>query len=232
MGLNTIEVGVAALPYRFKPHPYSSHTLLLRCLPEHGDGQRVLDAGCAGGYLAEILASRGYTVTGIEKARQADTCRGFEYIEADLDEGLPRLDGAFDYVICADVLEHLRDPELLLRDIRQVLRPGGLLIASLPNSGHIWFRLNVLLGRFPADERGLFDRTHLHFYMWRGWLDLLSRAGFRVTAVTPAGTPVGLALPRWEGAWLIRLFESISFGLARLWKTLFAYQFILVARLD
>jgi 2-polyprenyl-3-methyl-5-hydroxy-6-metoxy-1,4-benzoquinol methylase len=50
------------------------------------------------------------------------------------------MDGGFDYIISADVLEHLYDPNILLRDLRAKLAPGGKLIASLPNSGDIYFR--------------------------------------------------------------------------------------------
>jgi 2-polyprenyl-6-hydroxyphenyl methylase / 3-demethylubiquinone-9 3-methyltransferase len=89
-------------------------------LPPSGEGRRVLDVGCAGGYLGAILASRGYRVTGVDSPGAA--CAGFpesiELLEADLDLGLPPLTGRFDFVICADVLEHLRRPALLLREIR------------------------------------------------------------------------------------------------------------------
>jgi hypothetical protein len=66
--------------------------------------------------------------------------------------------------------------------------------------------------------------------MWDGWVDLLRRAAFRIEAVEVSGVPVGLALPRWEGSTPIRFLEWMSFRLARLRKTLFAYQFIVRAR--
>jgi len=224
-------VPVAATPYQLKGSPYSSHSLLLASLPPNGAGRRVLDVGCAGGYLAAILASRGYRVTGIDSAGAAGA--GFpdsvEFVEADLDLGLPRLDGRFDFVICADVLEHLRRPVLLLRDLRSVLADDGRLAASLPNSGHAYFRWNILRGRFPAEDRGLFDRTHLHFYTWRGWLDLFGAAGFRVETLRCSGVPIGLALPKWEGSAAVRAMERMSYESARMWKNLFAYQFIVTA---
>jgi hypothetical protein len=51
-----------------------------------------------------------------------------------------------------------------------------------------------------------------------------------VESVRATGTPVALALPSLEGTWLVHALEWISYGLARVWQTLFAYQFIVVAR--
>ncbi|HVN07064.1 MAG TPA: class I SAM-dependent methyltransferase [Bryobacteraceae bacterium] len=221
----------ASAPYQLKDSLYSSHGLLLASLPSDGAGLRVLDLGCAGGYLSAILAGRGYHVTGIDSPGAA--CAGFpesvELLEADLDRGLPTLSGRFDFVICADVLEHLRRPALLLRDLQGVLARGGKLAASLPNSGHAYFRWTVLRGRFPAEDRGLFDRTHLHFYTWRGWKDLFGAAGFRIVTVRCSGVPMGLALPRWEGSTAVRALERMSYESARWWKEMFAYQFIVTA---
>jgi len=222
----------AASPYRLKDSPYSSHSLLLASLPTSGEGRRVLDVGCAGGYLSAILASRGYRVTGIDSPGappRAGAPDSIEYLEADLDLGLPPLSGRFDFAICADVLEHLRRPELLLRELRTILSTGGRLAASLPNSGHPYFRWKVLTGSFPADDRGLFDRTHLHFYTLRGWLDLFHATGFRVETLRSSGVPIGLALPKWEGSAAVRALEGMSYESARWWKKMFAYQFIVTA---
>ena len=217
--------------YQLKPGPYSSHSLLLDALPRAGgEGRRVLDVGCADGYLGAILSERGYRVTGLERARSPRFPESVDLIEADLDQGLPPMAGPFDFILCADILEHLRDPLRLLLDLRPLIAPAGALIASLPNSGHAYFRWNVLRGRFPAHDKGLFDRTHLHFYTWDGWQELIARAGLRVDAVCSSGVPVGLALPRWDGSAAVRALERLSFESARFWKTMFAYQFIVTAR--
>jgi hypothetical protein len=109
------------------------------------------------------------------------------------------------------------------------MAPGGKLVASLPNSGNLYFRLNVLLGRFPEDDKGLFDRTHLHFYMWDNWERLLGRTGFQVEQVRPTGIPVGLTLPAWQESFPVRAAEAFAYGCANLWRTLFAYQFVVTA---
>jgi SAM-dependent methyltransferase len=154
------------------------------------------------------------------------------FAATDLDIGLPHLEGCFDFILCADVLEHLRDPLRLLRECCARLAPTGTLIASLPNSGNLYFQWSVLLGRFPRHELGLFDRTHLHFYGWQGCSELFAGSGFRVEAVHVSGVPVGLALPRWDGSATVRMLEWASFRLARAWKTLFAYQFIVRSRAE
>ena len=219
-------------PYTFKPEPFSSHSLLVACFPEQGSGLRVLDVGGGEGYLSAELAKRGFTVLCV--AAPGSVARDFpediEVIEADLDLDPPPITDPFDYVLCGDVLEHLRRPEQTLRWVRSVLRPSGKLIASLPNSGHIWVRWNVLWGRFPKDERGLFDRTHLHFFTLAGWRELFASAGFRLESIEPTTTPVGLLLPKWRHSMPVRAAEWLAYATARLRGTLFAYQFVVVAR--
>jgi SAM-dependent methyltransferase len=219
--------------YTFKTSPYSSHSLLLRALPRDGAGRTVLDVGCGSGYLGAVLAQRGYDVTGIERSSRyrEPFPASVRLIEADLENGLPDLPAAaFDYVLCADILEHLRDPGRLLQQIRPVLRPGGSLIASLPNSGNVYFRLNILAGRFPQDDKGLFDRTHVRFFMWSGWSDLLQQAGWSIRSVEPTAIPLGLVAPaNWERSSLVRTAERVCYGLAKIRKTLFAYQFVVTA---
>jgi SAM-dependent methyltransferase len=223
---------MARTGYTHKPGPYSSHTLLVDSLEPAGNGKRVLDVGCASGYLAGILAQRGYEVVGIERAGGCGD--GFPndvtLVEADLDRGMPPLRGRFSYVICGDVLEHLRDPGSLLEQIQEVIEPDGLLIASLPNSGNLYFRLMVLSGRFTKEEKGLFDRTHLHFFTWNGWRELFAGGGFQIDQYKVSGIPVGLAAPRWEGTAVVRALEWLAQAVARVWPTMFAYQFVVTSR--
>ncbi len=218
--------------YAFKPGPYSSHTLLIGIFPERGEGRRLLDVGCAEGYLSRALAARGFEVVAIDRPgpQPAAFPENARFVQADLDLGMPSLPEAFDFILCADILEHLRDPLQFLLDLHPHFTSGGRLVASLPNSGNLYFRLNVLLGRFPSHDRGLFDRTHLHFLTWARWQELFAQAGSHIERVIPTGVPVGLAFPSWEKSWWMRAIERAAFEFARVWKTLFAYQFVVVAR--
>jgi SAM-dependent methyltransferase len=218
--------------YDFKASPFSSHSLLLAAFGSAGAGRRVLDLGCGNAYLGAILAERGFEVVGVERSGWYDPPGppGVRIVEGDLEQGIPEVGGGFDYVMCADILEHLREPERLLDRARPLLKPGGRVIASLPNSGNLYFRLNILLGRFPQEDKGLFDRTHVRFFMWEGWQALFARCGFVMESVHPSGIPVGLALPSFDGSLPVRWAEWFCYHAARVWKTLFAYQFIVVAK--
>jgi SAM-dependent methyltransferase len=87
----------------------------------------------------------------------------------------------FDVIVAADVLEHLRDPLHVLRSLRPLLAENGYLVASIPNVAHGSVRLALLEGRFPYQERGLLDRTHLRFFTRESIGQLLEDAGFLIS---------------------------------------------------
>lgn len=196
---------------------------MLSLLDPARDGARLLDVGCGNGFLSRLLEEKGFAVTGVEHPL------GFDgpppAVVHDLELPLPALPGPFDVIVIGDVLEHLRRPQELLEQLRPHLAAGGKIIASLPNSGNLYFRLQILMGNFPEDEKGLFDRTHLHFWMLKNWAGLFARAGYGFEVAEVTGIPVGLAVPAL--GWL----ERVCYHLARGWKTLFAYQFLAVAKL-
>jgi hypothetical protein len=103
-------------------------------------------------------------------------------------------------------------------------------VASLPNGAHAYVRLHVLAGSFPKHDRGLFDRTHLHFFSWNGWQEAFGAAGLAIERCWPTAVPIGLFAARWRGRPPVTWLEGVSYGLAAAWKTMFAYQFVVVAR--
>lgn len=157
--------------------------------------RRVLEVGCAAGALGRRLKRRGpCEVVGIEVHRPAaEVARQHldRVLEIDLDtaDALPEDLGTFDCVVCADVLEHLRDPERALRMLRRHLAPTGALIASIPNVRHAAVLLPLLVaGRWQYQDEGILDRTHLRFFTPIEILDLLQRTGFQVGSVAATRT--------------------------------------------
>ena len=104
-------------------------------------GAKVLDLGCAGGFMAEAIHDRGAAVTGIDpaaaaidaaRAHAAGTGRAIQY-DVGVGEALPYDDGAFDAVVCVDVLEHVQSLPQVLAEVRRVLRPGGMFLFDTIN---------------------------------------------------------------------------------------------------
>jgi 2-polyprenyl-6-hydroxyphenyl methylase/3-demethylubiquinone-9 3-methyltransferase len=101
----------------------------------------VLDLGCAGGFMAEAMAGRGATVTGIDPAAEAVAAArrhaateglSIRY-DVGVGEALPYADASFDAVVCVDVLEHVADLAKVLSEVARVLRPGGLFLFDTIN---------------------------------------------------------------------------------------------------
>lgn len=176
----------------------NSHTLMVELV---GGSKRVLDVGCATGYLARVLGERGCTVSGLESdATAAEEARRFldrlvigDVEDLDLAETFPG--EPFDVVVFGDVLEHLRDPLAALRNARRVLAHGGSIVASIPNIAHGSVRLSLMAGRFDYQPLGLLDSTHVRFFTKASIERLFHEAGMAIVDVrrTTAGfyeTPV------------------------------------------
>jgi SAM-dependent methyltransferase len=126
-----------------------------------GPGRRVLDLGCRDGALTRAYLD-GNEVVGFDADREALAAAALLGIEthwADLDQPLEVPDASFDVVVAGELLEHLRDPQALVLEIRRVLRPGGTLVASVPNAYRLKGRLRFLFGRPPES-----DPTHLQMF--------------------------------------------------------------------
>ena len=133
-------------------------------------GARVLELGTGPGTVTRILHSKGCKVTGVEMdpetlAMCAPFCQ--RTLQANLEDPAWHASLAgekFDVVMCADVLEHLRDPRPLLTLLPQFLNDTGCVLMSLPNATHLTVVASLMTGRFPYQTKGLLDTTHLRFF--------------------------------------------------------------------
>lgn len=92
--------------------------------------------------------------------------------------------GYFDLVICADVLEHLYDPWKALSILHDYLRPGGRVVASIPNVQNISVVAQLVEGNWTYTPFGLLDATHIRFFTWKEIEKLFNGTGFSIVKST------------------------------------------------
>ena len=222
---------VTSPEYRFKHDEHSSHGKIKKVIENLPPGN-VLDVGCAGGEISEFATQIGHKVIAVDLNKPQTQLSKAIFVQHDLDKGLPStIDGKFDLIICADVLEHLRTPDKLLYELLERLTTSGKVIASIPNFGNWYPRVRVLLGRFDYDARGILDQTHLRFFTKKSFIRIANTAGYDVTKIWTTGTPFEVMLrgaPKRRISWktLLSVLVNIDRGLCRLRANLFAYQFI------
>ncbi|HEY5611396.1 MAG TPA: hypothetical protein VIL97_09330, partial [Thermoanaerobaculia bacterium] len=117
-----------------------------------------------------------------------------------------------------------------LRIVRESLAPDGLLYLSIPNVANVTVRLALLLGRFDYADRGILDRTHLRFYTFKTIREELESEGFEIIARRASSVPVRLVVGKSVPEIPLRIGEKLLHWTTQAWRTLLAYQVILVAR--
>jgi O-antigen biosynthesis protein len=146
--------------------------------------ERALDLGCGDGRLTSVLAvdhvvAADVSAVAVARARPRLADRA-EVVELEPDATLPFDDSAFDVVLCAETLEHVRDVQLLLSEVRRVLSPGGTLAVTTPAHGRLT-GVEILLRGFEH----CFDplSPHLRFFTRRSLARLLDGLGFRLESL-------------------------------------------------
>ena len=192
----------------------------------------MLDVGAAEGLLGQALAGGGMALDAIEpNPRWAEAARPlYRRVYASTVEAAEFAPGAYDAIVCADVLEHLVDPVAALRRLRSAAAPGAVFLISVPNIAHLAVRGLLLSGRFPPMERGPLDKTHLHFYTRTTAEQMIAAAGLRITAVHATAAPLDELWPRGRGRLLFRALTACQHGAVRLWPRLLGYQWLFEAQ--
>ncbi len=186
---------------------------------------RVMEVGCGSGRTLSFLKSQWGCewVCGVELVEEA-IGRASENLDLVVIGDIEHIDlqieeGSLDAIICPDVLEHLVDPWSMVERLKSLLKPGGVMVISVPNVRH--FKVLVPLvfsGKWNYMEEGILDKTHLRFFVKETALELLKGAGFEVTNVSSNGTEKG------SKAGLLNL---LSFGL---FKSFFEFQYIVTGK--
>jgi 2-polyprenyl-6-hydroxyphenyl methylase/3-demethylubiquinone-9 3-methyltransferase len=166
-------------------------------------GQRVLDLGCAGGFMSEAIAAEGAEVIGVDPAAPAIEAARAHAARQRLPiryrvgsaEAIPLSDGSVDRVVCVDVFEHVNDLRRACREIARVLRPGGLLLFDTVNRTRLarW----IVIGLYERILRVAPPGTHHPDKLIRPaeLRDELESAGLRCGRFAGLG-PIGFS---WRG---------------------------------
>jgi len=197
-----------------------------------GFDKKILDIGCCEGKLGGYLRKKkGAVVFGVDISQKAirRARRNLDKvyclnIESDR---LPFSQKAFDVIICADILEHLQNPLLVLKKLRLYLKKSGILVLSVPNVANIKIRWSLLLGKFDYQKEGIMDDSHLHFFTKKTIFQLIEQAGMKIEAVSYSP---GFSFFFFQGRELKSPFlKRIHQLLINLAPTLLCRQFVVVA---
>lgn len=213
-----------------KADPYSSHSQILNWVKKERP-QKVLEIGTATGYLTAEMVKLGCRVTGVEQDVEmanvaAEHCD--QMLVGDIETLSLEQFGNYDAIILGDILEHVRNPTAILKNLTGLLKPGGKVLMSLPNVANIWVRLNLLFGRFNYSRVGILDESHLRFFTLQTSKKLAQDSGLTVVDVNTTPIPLPLLLPATEPGRSLSFLHLFNWGLTKIRKTLFGYQFILV----
>lgn len=199
----------------------NSNSLILREMTPNSD---VLEFGPAHGrmtkYLKEVL---NCTVSIVEKdlesGTQASSFSEYPLIGdywGDIEKynwlnNFKSLNKKFDYIIFADVLEHLYNPWEVLSSVKNVLKPDGNVLISVPNIAHNSVLIDLLNNKFEYREVGLLDNTHIRFFTQPSLLDMVNKSGLSVKKILDTYNAV-------ENTEFLNSFEDIPGNVARFLK--------------
>lgn len=162
----------------------------VRILRLVGERRRVLEIGAGPGSITRLLQEHGKClVTAIELDADAIECLSqfCEHVyQCDLNQAgwteIVVVEGKFQVVVAADVLEHLYDPLMTLRGMKSVLTDDGCIVISLPHIGHQSVLASIAAGNFEYHDWGLLDRTHIRFFGINSMQQLMEDAGLKIVS--------------------------------------------------
>jgi glycosyltransferase involved in cell wall biosynthesis/SAM-dependent methyltransferase len=210
-----------ASPYTLKLDYASPHTLALeRVRP----GSRVLDLGCAGGYMGAVLKEQKQCFVSAVDINEISV-RGLDEFQVhDLNIGVPHIPvGGYDVVLLLDVIEHLTRPETFLEQLREELARSTSteLLISTGNVACFITRLMLMVGQFNYGKRGILDLTHTRLFTFASLRRALEQSGFTVLETKGVPGPFPLAI---GDNFLSRSLVAVNQFLIRISRGLFSYQ--------
>src|SRR5258708_25501750 len=148
---------------------------------------KILDAGCAFGYLLSLVDQSNFTTYGIDISayalERAKKITKAQLVQGDLNTVLPYKSNYFDAIFAMDIIEHLESPYKFLLELRRMLKKGGILFIQTPN-------INSVFEKFSKEKWfGYSDNTHLYLFNRKSLGFLLQKSGFSVLFNQTVSTP-------------------------------------------
>jgi glycosyltransferase involved in cell wall biosynthesis len=208
------------LQYKLKLGYLSTHTMAIDAVES---GSKVLDIGCAGGYIGKQLMNKGCQVTGIDCFDLQEGIKLNNFIKADLNAyEMPKFQ-EFNYILMLDIIEHLNSPEMFIKRLRIATsnNPALKIIVTTGNIGFIIQRLLLLVGIFNYGEKGILDRDHKRLFTFSTLKKLFSQYGFEIISTKGVPAPFPLVF---KNNCIAKILLSINKFLIRFLPTLFSFQ--------
>lgn len=200
---------------------------MLRYIPQKAS--IILDVGCAVGCFGQLLkAERSVEVWGVEVNEYAASIAAQKLdkvICGDFGKNLNLPSQGFDCIVFNDVLEHLVDPYSALMYCKELLRDGGIVVASIPNVRYFDNIWNLLVHKdWKYTEHGILDRTHLRFFTRRSILSTFNDLQYRIESIE------GINPLEKEHLYHARNFKIFNFVLLNQIEDMRYLQFAVVAQ--
>ena len=176
--------------YNFSVDSINTNSTHGKILSQIKEGSTVLECGCATGYMTRFMKEKmGCSVSIVEIDEEA-----YNIARESAEDGFcGNLDehywsdhfknGKFDYILFADVLEHLRNPVRTLSFAKKLLKNDGKVIFSIPNICHNDIMIRMYYDNFTYTNVGLLDNTHIHFWGGNNLPGFCDKAGFDIEVI-------------------------------------------------
>ncbi len=205
---NKKEKATGEIYYKNKGKEYYSYVRydVLKMIPE--GVKIILDVGCGEGYTcAEAKKTlKASVVVGVEPYLPAANIAQ-KNLDRVLTSDIELLDldypeGYFDCIICADVLEHTRDPWTVLKKLLYYLSDDGYIIASIPNIQNYLVIKKLLTSKFDYEDSGILDKTHLRFFTLNTIKKMFDETGYEILKIDY----------NLNSGWKLNLLNKITLG--------------------
>lgn len=221
---------------RLSEDPWGVHQ---RIIGSVNAGESVLEVGCASGYMSKELIKKGCKVYGIEidqdlAKKAVKYLSGLIIGDIENEDTLKKIGKLrFDSIILADVLEHLRNPAVVARNLTRFLKTSGRVYISVPNIAFLTNRIHHLIGNFDYTTWGIMDENHLRFFTKRSILGLVKKTGLKIVKFDFIGNFTQLPLYMQTLYPFLKtkdVWRKMEYKITGLWPEGLAVQFFLVCR--